>query len=393
MDGITARLAAFWDLVVEVWQRGAFGIDIGRLLVAVAIFAAFIILRRAFTRVIMSRLSAWADRQESRLDRGIVEALEDPIRFVPLMMGVFFAFEYLDPDGMIGVFGRNLTRSLIAFTIFWGFYNLVGPLSYLLERLERVFSAAMVDWLVKAIRIAFVVLGGATILEIWGIAVGPIIAGFGLLGVAVALGAQDLFKNLIAGLLIIAEKRFNKGDWILVDGVVEGTVETIGFRSTMVRRFDKAPVYVPNARLSDSAVTNFSAMTHRRIYWRIGLEYRTTIEQLRQIRDEIEAYILNDPDFASPQAVSTFVRVDRFSDSSIDLLLYCFTRTTKWLEWLEIKERLALRVKEIVEGAGAGFAFPSRSLYVEQIPSERPEIFLPPSRQGQAPAAADGGQG
>ena len=123
--------------------------------------------------------------------------------------------------------------------------------------------------------------GAATILEIWGIKIGPILAGLGLFGVAVALGAQDLFKNLISGFLVIAEKRFNPGDWIRVDGEVEGTVETINFRSTLVRRFDKAPVFVPNSKLSDNSVINFSSMTFRRIYWVIGVEYRTTVDQLR----------------------------------------------------------------------------------------------------------------
>ncbi|MCK5444122.1 MAG: mechanosensitive ion channel family protein, partial [Rhodospirillaceae bacterium] len=221
----------------------------------------------------------------------------------------------------------------------------------------------------------------ASILELWGIKVGPILAGLGLFGVAVALGAQDLFKNLIAGILILAERRFNKGDWILVDGVVEGTVEHIGFRSTMVRRFDKAPVYVPNTKLADSAVTNFTAMTHRRIYWHLGVEYNTTIEQLRTIRDEIENYIFETADFADPKEVSTFVRIDRFSDSSIDIMLYCFTNTTNWGEWLEVKERLAYKIKEIVEGAGTGFAFPSRTIYVEAVPGEAPETFVPPSNK------------
>jgi MscS family membrane protein len=194
----------------------------------------------------------------------------------------------------------------------------------------------------------------------------------------VALGAQDLFKNLIAGILILVEKRFHLGDWVLVDGVVEGEVETIGFRSTVIRRFDKAPVYVPNSKLSDDAVTNFAQMTHRRISWMIGLEYRTTTEQLHRVCEEIEAYIKADDDIAGPPDAPTFVKVDRFNDSSIDILVYCFTYTIRRGEWLEIKERLAYRVKDIVEGAGTGFAFPSQSLYVETIPSDRPETFLPP---------------
>ena len=170
-----------------------------------------------------------------------------------------------------------------------------------------------------------------------------------------------------------------KGDWIKVDGIVEGTVEKIGFRSTLVRRFDKAPVHVPNTNLSDSAVTNFSRMTHRRIYWKLGVEYKTTVDQLRLIRDQIEAFVLGSDDFAHPPEVSTFVRIDAFNDSSIDIMLYCFTRTTNWGEWLEIKEDLAYRIKDIVEGAGTGFAFPSQSIYVEALPADRPEMFVLPS--------------
>ena len=180
--------------------------------------------------------------------------------------------------------------------------------------------------------------------------------------------------------MILIEQRFHVGDWVKIDDVVEGTVERINFRSTTVRRFDKAPVFVPNTEFSDGVVTNFSAMTHRRIYWMIGVEYKTTVDQLRQVRDEIESYILTNDDFAKPPEVSTFVRIDKFNDSSIDIMLYCFTRTTNWGEWLEIKESLAYKIKDIVEGAGTGFAFPSQSLYVESLPEGTPDIFPVPQK-------------
>jgi MscS family membrane protein len=166
-----------------------------------------------------------------------------------------------------------------------------------------------------------------------------------------------------------------------VEGVVEGTVESIGFRSTMVRRFDKAPVMVPNTKLADTAVTNFSAMTHRRIFWKIGVTYTTNIDQLRKIRDQIEQYIVENSEFASPKDVSTFVRIDSFNASSIDIMLYCFTLTTDWGEWLKIKEQLAYKVKQIVDETGTSFAFPSQSIYIESIASERPEIFVPPKNK------------
>ncbi len=383
MNNPIKTLNNFWTLIVDVWPTGLMGIDIGRLVTAVCIFAVFLILRRLFTRFVLSSLKGMARKTSTDIDDRAIDALENPIRFIPLVLGIFFVFEYLDFPGTFDTIGDNLVRSLIAFAIFWALYRLVDPFSQFLNHLEKFFTAAMVEWLVKAIRATFIFIGTATILQIWGIEVGPILAGLGLFGVAVALGAQDLFKNLIAGLLIIAEKRFNKGDWIRVDGTVEGTVESIGFRSTVVRRFDKAPVFVPNARLSDSAVTNFSSMTHRRIYWKIGVEYRTSVDQLRSIRDAIESYVANNDAFANPPDVVRFVRIDSFSDSSIDIMLYCFTRTTNWGEWLEIKEQLAYAIKEIVEGAGSAFAFPSQSLYIEATPDDSPETFLPPEPNKQ----------
>ena len=167
--------------------------------------------------------------------------------------------------------------------------------------------------------------------------------------------------------MILLEKRFQNGDWIQVENIVEGMVEKIGFRSTVIRRFDSSPVMVPNFNFAENAVTNFSNMQNRRIYWTIGLEYKTTLEQLRKIRDEIEGYIKNNSDYVTSSDQAMFVRIDKFSDSSIDLLVYCFSQTKVWGEWLEVKEKLAYEIKKIVENNNAGFAFPSQTIYYENI--------------------------
>ncbi|MBN2338524.1 MAG: mechanosensitive ion channel family protein [Acidobacteria bacterium] len=387
-EHIVENFRQFWLVVVDVWQDGVWGVDIGRILVALFIFFLFLVFRHLISRMIIRRLAAVAKKTRFRFDDEVVDVLEKPFTFIPVILGFFFATEYLAFSGSLADIAHRLLRSLIVWFLFWSLVRLVHPLSFLFRQVEEIFSPTMVEWLLKSIRIAFIFIGAGTILEIWGIQVLPLLAGLGLFGVAVALGAQDLFKNLISGILIIAERRFSPGDWIAVDGVVEGTVEAIGFRSTLVRRFDKAPVFVPNANLSDNVVTNFSAMTHRRIYWTVGVLYSTRVEQLRRIRDGIERHILESGDFAKPPEVPAFVRIDRFNDSSIDIMLYCFTRTTVWGEWLEIKERLAYRVKEIVEEAGSGFAFPSRSLYLESVPPGAPEPF-----QAPGPARIDAPEG
>lgn len=380
------QLKAFGDLILDVWKNGLFGIDIGRILVATAIFLGFLLLRKALSRSVLKRLKRLTAKTETDLDDKILTALEPPFNLLPVILGLFFARQYLGVEGTAALLLEKLIRSLMVFAIFWSFFNIILPVSHLFKKLEDIFDRSLLDWFFNATRAALALIGAATILEIWGIRVGPIIAGLGLFGVAVALGAQDLFKNLISGILLLAERRFKIGDWIQVSGVVEGTVEQIGFRSTRIRRFDKAPVFVPNTLLSDNTVINFTSMTFRRISWLVGLEYRTTVAQLRTIRQRIETWITEHDAFVNPPAAPLFVRIDNFSDSSIDMKIYCFTRTTVWGEWLALKEELICAIKEIVEEEGSGFAFPSQSLYVETMPWEDRKMGAPAGdsdRQGR----------
>ena len=382
LNDLWAPFSDFWALTNDVLADTAFGTSFGRILLAVAVFGVLLVARGLFARFVIGWLKRIVKRTRNQIDDHMVNALQGPLRFVPVVLGFFIATEVLQLEGTFESIALRLTRSLIVFTLFWGSITLVEPLSLIFGQLRDVLSATMREWILKALKLLLGVVGAAAILQIWGIEIGPLVAGLGLFGLAAALAAQDLFKNLLSGVLIIAEKRFDPGQWIKVDGVVEGTVETIGFRSTLIRQFDKAVVQVPNAKLADTAVINFSEMTHRRIYWKIGVLYDTTAAQLREVRDGIEAYILEDDAFASPDEVATFVQIDSFNDSSIDIMVYCFTKTTNWGEWLKVKEALAYRIKEIVEGAGTGFAFPSRSLYVEALPHDAPEFFAPPGKDG-----------
>lgn len=382
-DVTRGTFLGLWDHVVDVWTHGLLGVDVPHLLGAVLIFVGFLALRGLFCRFVLARLRVIAARTATQIDDHVLDALSPPLRFVPVVLGVFVAGRFLGLEGNEALGGAfaSIVRSLIVFAIFWGLHAALGAVGQFSGALGRVLSPSLVRWLVKTVRVLVLFIGAAVILEIWGIAVGPLLAGLGLFGAAVALGAQDLFKNLIGGITVLAEKRFAPGEWIRVDGVVEGTVEEIGFRSTKVRRFDRAPVHVPNAVLSDAVVTNFSCMTHRRIFWTIGVTYGSSVDQLRVICDGIRAYIEGSDDFVRPPAAPCFVRVDAFGSSSIDIMIYCFTKTTDWGVWLEVKERFALAIKEVVEvKAGAGFAFPSRTVYLENAA----EVFVPPQDAASA---------
>ena len=369
----------FKELFLDVWNEGVFGLNASEIIIGIIIFLIFYVLRRLFARFIISKLNKIVRRTSNKIDNTVVEVIEGPLKFLPIVLGFFIATSYIKLSLEVQNFVDLLNRTLITIFIFWLLHQLVIPFSYIIKNFEDKISKPLVNWTLKGLEIIIIVLGIVAVLELWGIKVGPVIAGLGLFGVAVALGAQDLFKNLISGIMILMEKRFTIGDVILVSNEVEGVVEQIGFRSTLVRRFDSTPVMIPNYKFAEQSVTNYSRRHHRRIRWLVGLEYKTTIDQLKNIRDKITKLVKDNKDFAKNENSGFFVRIDSFSDSSIDMLVQVFTVTNDWSEFLRIKEELAVSIIEIVESNKAGFAFPSQSLYVESYPKEKPEIFNPKS--------------
>ena len=368
---------SFKIIFLEVWNEGIFGINASEIIIGIIIFLLFYILRRLFAKFIINKLNKLVNKTSTKIDNTVVNVIEGPLKFLPIVIGFFVATSYIKLSVEVQDFIDLVNRTLITVFIFWLLHQLIIPFSFIVKNFEDKISKPLVNWTLKGLEIIIIILGIVAVLELWGIKVGPVIAGLGLFGVAVALGAQDLFKNLISGIMILMEKRFTIGDVILVSGEVEGVVEQIGFRSTLVRRFDSTPVMIPNYKFAEQSVTNYSRRHHRRIRWLIGLEYKTSIEQLRSIRDEITNLIDNNADFAKNENSGFFVRIDSFSDSSIDMLVQVFTVTNDWSEFLKIKEELAVSIIEVVEANKAAFAFPSHSLHVESFPNEKPEIFNP----------------
>ncbi|MDC0426103.1 mechanosensitive ion channel family protein [Pelagibacteraceae bacterium] len=360
-------ISNFTNLFSDVWSKGVGGINFSEVFLAVLIFLLFLFLRGFFSKIIIKKLEKFVSLSTNRFDNQLVTSLEGPVKFFPLVIGFFIATNYLQIDGKASYFIENLNRSLITVLIFWSIHQIIEPVSFLIKQVENLLSKDLLSWILKAFKIIIFILGAAAVLDIWGIKIGPVIAGLGLFGVAVALGAQDLFKNLISGILVLVEKRFKVGDWIYVEGIIEGVVERIGFRSTVIRKFDKSLATIPNFQFAEKAVINNTETTNRRIDWIIGLEYKSTAEQLTKCRDQIEKHILSSEDFLVSKDTQLIVKLNQFSASSIDIRVRCFTKTNQYLEWINAKDRLIIAIKAIVEKNGASFAFPSQSVYVEKL--------------------------
>ena len=373
----------FLDLFSDVWTSGLFGINVSEIIIGLIIFLIFYVLRSFFARFVIGRLYKIVKKTKTDIDNVVIEVIEGPLKFLPIVIGFFIATSYIEFNADIIILIEKINRTFITIFIFWLLLQLIVPFSFVIKKFEEQLTTALIDWTLKGLKILVIIIGIVAVLELWGIKVGPIVAGLGLLGVAVALGAQDLFKNLISGIMILMERRFKIGDVIHIAGEAEGIVEQIGFRSTLIRQFDSNLVMVPNFKFAERSVTNSSRRINRRIRWIIGLEYRTTVEQLKNMRNQIKEFIDKDKNFKNDDKSyfsSSFVRIDSFSDSSIDMLVQCFTNVTNWNEYIKVKETLAITIKEIVENEKAGFAFPSQSLYLESLPGNIPEVFIPPKK-------------
>ena len=356
----------FQDLISTTLKAGSFGLSFIELIIILSVFFISLIIRSAFAKIIVSKIKNIVKKSGNKVDDQLFDALISPLKLLPVIFVFIFISLYIEIDSQLGFYFEKINRTLATIFVFWFIHQALLPLSQAFQKLEELLSKALVIWLTRSLRYLIIFLGIVAVLEIWGIKIGPVIAGLGLFGVAVALGAQDLFKNLISGMLIIMEKRFQLGDVIEVPGHAMGTVEHIGFRSTLIRQFDTTSISLPNYVFSDSAILNFSQRKYRRINWTVGLTYDTSTENLKKICQLIEDYIKNNQNFIVNQEYQLFVKVEKFNDSSIDILISAFTKTNDWKEYLEIKEQLALIIKNIVENNHSSFAFPSTSIYIEK---------------------------
>ena len=234
----------FFDLLKEVWATGFLGIDLGSLISSLLVLLAAFLFRGFIISVILNALGRLAESTESKIDDEILNALRRPIGLVPVTIALYICTLILPLSGLIGDIATNVVKAFVIFTIFSALANAVKPFFEALST-STWLTASMQMWLERASKFIVWVIGVAIILDIFGIQIGPLIAGLGLFSVAVALGAQDFFKNLISGILIIGEHRFQPGDRIEVSGQLHGIVESIGFRSTVIRTFDTAPMVIP----------------------------------------------------------------------------------------------------------------------------------------------------
>ncbi|OPZ98236.1 MAG: Low conductance mechanosensitive channel YnaI [Bacteroidetes bacterium ADurb.Bin408] len=302
--------------------------------------------------------------------------IKKPVSFLVLLIFVYIAFSNLDyprawhlvSSHKFGV--KMLVEKTYAVLFIFAVVNVFRKMFDFLgivmvrkaEQKDKKAEKQIISFVIESLKLAVLVIGLFILLgSVFDINVGTLIAGLGIGGVAVALAAKESLENLMGSFTIFADKPFVTGDLVKV-GTTQGVVERVGFRSTRLRTLDKSFVTVPNKLIVDSEVDNLTERTTRRVTFTIGLRYDTTSEQMRKIMNNIKTAIVNH----SATTSDCHVRFTEFGNSSLNILVLYFIEGNEYERFLQVNEEINFRIIEIVKEAGADFAFPSSSIYMEK---------------------------
>lgn len=332
-------------------------------LIILVVFMAFKMLVKKYLFPLLHRL---VSKTQNQLDDKLVTAFETPVEWIIVTAGIYLALKVLIFNPQIGAAVLVVYRSLLVGLVAWGLYKLTSTNFLFTEEFKNKYDIdhVLIPLLSSSTRFVIVALAIVIIIQELGYEVNGLLAGLGLGGLAFALAAKDALANIFGGIVIIIDKPFSIGDWVESPSV-EGTVEDISFRSTKIRAFDQSLITIPNNKLANEAITNYTRMGKRRITFHLGVTYDTSRVKLEECVKTIKTMLLSHPEI-HPETI--LVYFDVFNDSSLDIFIYFFTNTTNWEKYLQVRQDVNFKIMTILEDLEISVAFPSRSIYFENPP-------------------------
>jgi MscS family membrane protein len=187
----------FYLQILKVFSDGVFGISLGNIFIILLSVIISLLIRSMVARVLVNKLKKIVTKTGNKIDDKLFEALVPPFKLLPVVIVFLVITLYFDIESTLGLYFQKINNTLSTIFVFWLIHQALIPFSNIFEKLEKILTKGLVLWIIKSLKYLIIFLGIVAVLEVWGIKIGPVIAGLGLFGVAVALGAQDLFKNLI----------------------------------------------------------------------------------------------------------------------------------------------------------------------------------------------------
>lgn len=369
-----------WTMLSQSWR------------VAIVVFGlVFATATLAFitSRIILS-LERRFERTDNLWDDILLHALRRPAIGFIWLQGVYWAAEVAHAYSDAEIFSANDILLELGFIVIlvWTLFGAIKKAERILSsplRMKEPMDYTTVRAISKLLRAVVAITALLTVMQSLGYSISGVLAFGGVGGIAVGFAAKDLLANFFGGFIIHMDQPFKVGDWVRSpDREIEGTVEEIGWRLTTIRTFDKRPLYVPNAAFTQIAVENPSRMKNRRIFETIGIRY-ADVREMSDIVSEIRQMLKDHEEIDTDQTL--IVNFLKFNNSSLDIMVYTFTKTIEWVKYHEIKQDVLLKISDIIESYGAEVAFPTRTLHVAdsaRLERGRGERQDDSSQEGQA---------
>jgi len=367
-----------------------YGLSIFKIVIILGLFLGIYFIRKVLFDLIQSNISKIISLRKYSKD--IFNSIRKLLETIFIVINIELTLYVYNDFKTIGDFSIyfNMVYALLITYVVYTILNTIANIKLKdISTKETKIKNEVVNVSIKLLNVFIWIIGVLTILYIAGVELTAVISGLGIGGLAVALASKDSLANFFGTLSILFSDVFSQGDWIEVDGK-EGTVVEIGLRVTKLRTFDNALIAIPNAVLANKDVRNWNKRSlGRRIKMYIGIKYdskrediQNAISQIHNMLDQHNGiatvntkYSYNENSKRARVVLSKddeegikktlLVYLDSFGDSSINILIYCFSKSVKWQEWLEVKQDVMLKMMEILEKNSLEFAFPSLSLYHE----------------------------
>lgn len=345
------------------------------------------VVKRVVLRRLITRLRHYTQASARTWDQLVVDAIDRPLSYFAMSLVLGAVLVLFDFGATLHNLITQTANTLVIIAIFLLVYALFRFLSENRERFYRFTSIdiqqRLLPFVQTGVRVVLIALALVMILGEWGYDVNGLIAGLGIGGLAIALAAQDTLANLFGFTTIVGDHPLSEGEYIVTPDV-EGVVEHVGLRSTRVRRLDQALVTIPNSMLSTTAVLNWSRLSKRRFDTVIGITYGADSDQMRALLARIRGYLQAHEQVETDSVVVYFIN---FGDSALEVLVRCYLQIADWGQFTAEREVINLQIMDIVRDVGLSMAFPSRSLYIENLPEIRTSVPPTSYATGSTPPA------
>jgi MscS family membrane protein len=315
-------------------------------------------------RRLLRKLGSKVHLTANRLDDVVFAALLRPTGWIIWLQGLAIAADVIlvETGSELFSYADSMRDIGVLVCITWFVLGIIRGSEDVYIRTAEQMDKTTALALGKLLRLVVIITATLVILQTLGYSISGVLAMGGVGGIAVGFAAKDLLANFFGGLIVYLDRPFAVGDWIRSpDREIEGTVETIGWRVTVIRNFQSQPMYVPNSVFTTVIVENPSRMHNRRIYETIGLRY-SDLTNMDKVVGEVEAMLRQHEAIDADKTM--MVNFNKFGASSLDFFIYCFTRTTRWVEFHQVKQDVMLQIANIIQANHAEIAFPTSTIHL-----------------------------